>query len=278
MTGMHGPDLHLHSTASDGALSPTELVEAAARLRIPAIALTDHDSVSGVAEALDAAADTSVTVIPGVELSSGKDGRGIHILGYHVDHTDTELLSRLAGLREKRVLRAERIVAALLEDGYDLTLAEVMARANGGAVGRAHIAQLLVDAGHAASTDDAFLRFLGRSTPYYVPKPVSPPEEVIGWIRAAGGVAVLAHPGLSEVDDLIGELVSAGIVGIEAYHGSHDRHSRERYAHIAASYGLVATGGSDFHGDEREGVAIGTVAVPDNVVAALDRARSLGPQ
>lgn len=266
---MPGPDLHLHSTASDGVFAPRELVVLAARAGIPTIAITDHDTVDGVAEAIEAASGTGVGVVPAVELSAGFGDRSMHILGYHVDHTDPQLLGRLATLRQVRVERAERIVYALAHDGFTITLDDVLAIADGGAVGRTHIAQMLVESGQSPSVRDAFTYLLGSSAPYFVPKPVSPPARVISWIRDSGGVAVLAHPGLSMVDDLIHELVDDGIIGLEVYHGSHDRATRERYAHLANSLGLIATGGSDFHGVDTEGEPIGSVDVPESAVSAL---------
>jgi len=270
---MPGPDLHLHSTASDGTLSPSQIVALAESVFCPVISLTDHDTVAGVSEALEAARDTTVSVIPGVELSAGVGDRGIHLLGYHIDHTDSTFLTRLARLRQIRLERAERIVHALARDGFALTIDDVLEVADGGSVGRAHIAQLLVSTGRVPSVNEAFVRLLGSSAPYYVPKPVSAPEEVVGWITDAGGVAVLAHPALSNAEDLIPMLRQAGIAGIEAYHSAHDAASSARLAALARSLGLVATGGSDFHGAIREGEGLGTTAVPDSVVAELEAAR-----
>lgn len=270
---MPGPDLHLHSTASDGVLAPAALVELAARAGCPAIALTDHDSVAGVPEALAEAATTPVTVIPAVELSAGVDGRDMHVLGYHVDHTDPTLLARLQRLREIRAERAERIVASLHEAGIDVALEDVLRLADGGAVGRAHVAQLLVSTGHAASVEDAFKRLLGRAAPHYIPKPLAAPAEVIGWILDAGGVPVLAHPGLSQVDDLIAELVGDGLAGIEAHHSAHDAETVHRYVELAHRLGLIVTGGSDFHGLDREGDQLGRANVPVDVVDRLAEAR-----
>lgn len=271
---MPGPDLHLHSTASDGVLSPAAIVELATRAGCPAIAITDHDSVDGVAEALAEAAHTPLTVIPAVELSAGLDGRDLHVLGYHIDHTDQVLRAHLEQLRAVRVERAERIVRSLHDAGVSLHLDDVLKLADGGSVGRAHIAQLLVSSGQAASVDDAFRRLLGRSAPHYVPKPLCSPGEVIGWIRNAGGIAVLAHPGLSRVDDLVPGLVEVGLLGIEAYHSAHDAETVQRYVLLAQQLGLVVTGGSDFHGLDREGDRLGSANVPDSVVGQLAAAHA----
>jgi hypothetical protein len=266
---MSGPDLHLHSTASDGTLTPAQLVERAEELGVLTISLTDHDTTAGVADALAAAASRPVTVVPGVELSAGLGGRGVHLLGYHVDHADERFCARLAELRAIRLERAERIVYALARDGFDITINDVLAIASDGAIGRAHIAQLLVASGHVASVQEAFRTLLGSSAPYFVPKPVPEPAEVIGWIGDAGGVAVLAHPGLSQVDDLIGDFAQEGLGGIEAYHGAHDALQRTLYASVADTFGLIVTGGSDFHGDLRAGGDIGSAHVPEAVTAAL---------
>ncbi|MDZ4167856.1 MAG: PHP domain-containing protein [Coriobacteriia bacterium] len=275
---MPGPDLHIHSNASDGALAPQEIVARAAALGLPAIAITDHDTVAGVGAALEAGRDRTLEVIPAVELSAGLDGRGMHILGYFIDSADQTLATRLTHLRSVRIDRAERIVASLQRGGLDVTLHDVLDAADGGAVGRAHIAHVLVATGHAASVSDAFDRLLGSGRPHYVPKPTGTAAEVIGWIREAGGVAVVAHPALSGIDDLIGHLASLGIVGIEAYHGSHDHETRQRYVRLAAAYGLVCTGGSDFHGDDAEGNPLGSADVPDTVLVSLRAAhRSQGP-
>lgn len=269
---MPGPDLHVHSTASDGQLAPAELVALAARLGLPAIALTDHDTVDGIAAALTAAETLPVTVIPGVELSAAVGERSVHILGYFIDHSDEALLARLARLREVRIERAHAILAALASGGIQLSIDDVLAAASdGGAVGRAHIAGLLVEAGHAVDVPDAFRRLLGRGAPYYVPKPVMTPREVVGWITSAGGIAVAAHPGLSEIDDLVPALAEDGIVGLEAYHGAHDEAARGHYAALASEHGLVATGGSDFHGSVG-GPTLGSAHVPEEAADALRQA------
>jgi predicted metal-dependent phosphoesterase TrpH len=267
-----GPDLHIHSTASDGTLAPAEIVARAAALGLPAIAVTDHDTVAGVGPALGAGRDLGIPIIPGVELSADVAGRSVHLLGYGIDHTSAPLLARLERLRHQRVERAERIVASLREGGLDVALRDVLGAADGGAVGRAHIAHALVNAGYAESLDDAFDRLIGTDRPHYVAKPVGDAAEVIGWIGAAGGIAVLAHPALSAADDLVPTLVAAGLAGIEAYHGRHDAPTRERYRILAAEHGLIVTGGSDFHGDEAGGTAIGSADVPEGVLDDLDAA------
>jgi hypothetical protein len=270
---MSGPDLHVHSTASDGTRTPSEIVSLAHRAGCPAIALTDHDTVGGVPEALAAASGLPLTVIPAVELSAGFGDRGMHILGYYIDHADARLNERLAGLRATRVERAERIVYALSRDGFTISVDEVLQAADGGSIGRAHIAQLLVATGQVPSVAEAFRTLLGKTAPYYVPKPVHDPAELIEWVRDAGGVPVLAHPGLSEIEDLMPALVHAGLAGIEVFHPSHDVAAQAHFAELASALGLVATGGSDFHGLDRDGDQLGCMDVPGQAVDGLERLR-----
>lgn len=271
-------DLHIHSTASDGMLGPAALVAAAKDAGLDAISLCDHDSVSGVAEAMSTGQYLGIMVIPGVELSAETEDISVHILGYFIDYTDPELDRLLVTLREARLDRARAIVRVLAEAGYDLRLDDVLSFTDGGSVGRAHVAMALVDAGHVPSMGAAFSRFLGRGRPFYVPKPVAEPEAVIATIRKAGGLAVLAHPGVSGTGHLIERFQEGGLEGIEAYHVQHTAEERERYARIARDRGLVVTGGSDFHvaGEGRPQLGDGGLpaeAFPALLSAAGDRAR-----
>lgn len=272
-------DLHLHTTASDGHLTASALVEAAARAGLDAIAVTDHDSVDAIAPALYAAdslrasGGPDLLVIPGVELSAAVDGRDVHVLGYFIDHTDGVLRSRLETLRTARLDRARSMVEALREAGYAVTIDEVLELAEGGAVGRSHVARALVERGHIASVAQAFEELIGRGQPYYVPKPAISPSEVVRIVRDAGGIPVLAHPGVTGIDDLVPALVADGLAGLEAYHAEHSPERRARYAAWAADLGLLVTGGSDFHGATAPGAGIGTVEIPDSVLADLLAAR-----
>ena len=241
-------DLHIHSTASDGTVAPASIVSMARDLGIWTIAVSDHDSVDGIPEALGAGSSLGVTVIPAVELSAETDGRSVHILGYFIDHKDPGLLSHLQGLREIRLARARELVRVLGDGGYPISLDQVLARTSGGSVGRAHVARVLVEEGHVPSSGAAFDRLIGRGKPFYVEKPVASPSEVIATIRSAGGIAVLAHPTVSNAEDLIEPLKVAGLQGIEALHAQHTASDRERLRTIADRLGLAVTGGSDFHG------------------------------
>ncbi len=215
-------DLHVHSTASDGTLRPADLVALALQRGLSVLAIADHDSVEGLPEAMGAAADTSLALIPAVELSSvTPDGDDVHMLGYFIRADDAHLLRHLADLRSARLSRAESMVGALNAAGYRVTLDDVLALSEGGAVGRSHVARALVAAGHAESVADAFKRLIGRGRPFYVAKDVRSPQDAIRCIREAGGLAVVAHPGVSRLEHLIPELADAGLAGIEAYHADH---------------------------------------------------------
>jgi len=268
-------DLHVHTTASDGTLTPAEVVRTAAAKGLAALAITDHDSVEGIADALSAAREITAApaVIPGVELSAVHDGRDVHLLGYFVDHTDEALARHLSDLRDARRARASAIVEALGAAGYEITLDDVLALSDGGAVGRSHVARALVRRGHADDVADAFRRLLGRGRPFYVPKDVRTPSEVLSVILDAGGVAVLAHPGVTGVDDLIPSLVREGLAGLEAYHPEHDGGQRDHYLAYATKLGIIVTGGTDYHGKtSAPHLDLGALDMPAGVLSALYRA------
>ena len=262
-------DLHVHSTASDGTLSPSELVTRAVARGVRVLAITDHDSVEGLPEGALTAAAAGIRFVPGVELSSVHEGSDVHVLGYFVDARDPQLRAHLEDLRAARRRRAEGIVTALQEAGYAVTIDEVLALSDGGAVGRSHVARALVAGGHAEDVTDAFSRLLGRGRPFYVPKDVRSPADAISVIRDAGGIPVLAHPGVTGIDAIVPDLVAAGLEGIEAYHAEHTPEQRERYAALAEELGLLVTGGSDFHGPQAPNPELGTVELPPGAVDRL---------
>lgn len=262
-------DLHVHSTASDGTLSPTDLVALALERGLRVLAITDHDSVDGVNEALAAAKGTPLTVIPALELSATEGGHDVHVLGYFVRHEDQLLLTRLAELRAARLVRARAMVEQLSEAGYTVTIAEVLALAEGGAVGRSHVARALVDAGHAEDIRDAFVRLIGRGRPFYVGKEARSAVEAIGIIHEAGGLAVIAHPGVSHDEEIVEELVAAGLDGIEAYHADHTPEQRRYFAEVAERHGLLVTGGTDFHGVDAPNPRLGDSTLPAEALEAF---------
>jgi predicted metal-dependent phosphoesterase TrpH len=262
-------DLHVHSTASDGSLSPSALVAMALERGLDVLAIADHDSVEGLTEALEAARGSALRIVPAVELSASHGGHDVHLLAYFIDHTDPRLLTHLADLRLTRLHRAEAMVTSLRAAGYDVTLDTVLDLSHGGAVGRSHVAAALVGAGHAESVADAFRRLIGRGRPFYVSKDARAPADVIATIADVGGLAVIAHPGVTRVDALLPKLVTAGLRGIEAFHADHSLEQSSHYAAIARRSGLLVTGGSDYHGPGGPNPELGSVEVPSQDVEAL---------
>jgi predicted metal-dependent phosphoesterase TrpH len=262
-------DLHVHTTASDGALAPSEVIRVALETGLSALAITDHDSTDGIDEALIAAAGSALTVIPGVELSVDEEGaNSVHILGLWIDHHEPRLVAALVTLREAREDRAREMVEALAASGHDIDLASVRAIAGHGSIGRVHIAQALVAAGSAPSIAEAFQQLIGRDAPFYFHKRTLGAAEAIAAIHAAGGVAVLAHPGVSGAD-AFPALLSAGLDGVEAFHAEHDEADFEHFALLAEEHQLVVTGGSDFHGPDVHCAPIGGGACPEGAPEAL---------
>lgn len=246
-------DLHVHTTFSDGVLTPTQLVARARAAGLQAVAITDHDAVEGVPEAMLAGSEHGVLVVPGVEINTDVPGTEVHILGYFLDVDSPRLRESLQGLREGRLRRAERMVERLHENGVPIALERVLAIADGvGAVGRPHVAQAIVELGAAENIGDAFEKYLKPGRPAYVPRQRFTPEEAITAVRDAGGVPVLAHPGASDRDECLREWIRAGLRGLEAEHPQHRPEQMAHYRRLARDLGLIATAGTDFHGP-REG-------------------------
>jgi predicted metal-dependent phosphoesterase TrpH len=262
-------DLHVHSTASDGSVTPAGLVALALDRGVDVLALADHDSVEGIGEALEAAEGTDLVVVPAVELSAVRGDRDVHILAYFVDHTSPELLAHLAELRESRLRRAATMVKLLSEAGYDIDLESVLAFSDGGAVGRSHVARALVSGGHADTVADAFARLIGRGKPFHVLKDSHPPAQVLRRVVDAGAVSVLAHPAVSNAADLVPGLARLGLRGVEAYHSDHTPGQRDSLAALAKRLGLLVTGGSDYHGPGAPTPDLGQVRIPEAAVRAL---------
>jgi 3',5'-nucleoside bisphosphate phosphatase len=241
-------DLHTHTHYSDGGLSPGELVRKAKSVGLNIIGITDHDSVRGLDEAIEHGRDLGVEVVPGIELSAIYNDIEIHILGYFIDHHSIVLQKTLEVLCAERLKRAGRIVDKLNNMKIPLTLESVLANATGEAVGRPHIANALVNEGHATSYRQAFSKYLGDKCPAYEQKVTFSPPEAIGLIAGCGGLSFLAHPGNSTDDILIGHLIQSGIDGVEVIHPSHSPELVKRYRSLVNEYRLLESGGSDFHG------------------------------
>jgi 3',5'-nucleoside bisphosphate phosphatase len=247
---MAAADLHVHTHASDGLVSPSGVVAAAAAKGLAAVAVTDHDTVDGLDEAVMAQAGLTLRVIPGIELSCDVLGREIHILGFFIDYTCPELTRLLKTIHESRFSRAVKMVDRLQKLGYAITLPAVLEQAGGAAPGRPHVARALVDAGYFANVRKVFDQLLGMGMPGYVERYKLLPQEAIAAIRNAGGLAAWAHPALAGSDHLLAGFIGYGLQGLEIYHPDHGPHQTEHYRRLAKRHGLVTTGGSDYHGGE----------------------------
>jgi len=244
-------DLHLHTTYSDGALSPRALVDRARRAGLTTISITDHDHVGGFEEAREAGAAVGVEVIPGVELSTNVNGMDIHMLGYFFDHRNPALLAHLSLVRRERVRRAEKIVEKLNGLRIPLRLESVLAQAGGGAVGRPHIALALLEEGLTGSYHEAFIKYIGAGKPAYEQKHPVSPLEAITLLSSAGGLSFIAHPSPAVDGSTLPGLIHDGINGIEVVHPSLSPERSTYYRGIVAAYRLLSCGGSDFHGGKR---------------------------
>lgn len=257
-------DLHAHTTASDGSLTPTELVALAQATGLRALAVTDHDTTAGVAEAVAAGKAAGVEVVPGVELSVEYPHGQFHLLGYLIDTAASVLPARLADLQERRATRNDRMLARMQEGGLPISMEDVVAEAGGGLVGRPHMALALVKKGVVATTQEAFDRYLGAGTPFNIPKERLSPVEAIDLIHAAGGKAVLAHPYTIKLagdafEAEMARLRGLGLDGLEAYYSQHSAEQVAAFLAVAERLGLKVTGGSDYHGRSKPHVKLGVV-------------------
>ena len=273
-------ELHVHSTASDGTCSPREVALDVAHSGLEGFSLTDHDTVDGLEEAAEAARELGLRFLPGAELSANEPGRSVHVLAYGFDPSDPEFNDFLSGWRETRHRRAERIVELLRQEGVPLTVADVESEAEGGVLTRAHVGRALVSRGLAPDQSAAFDRWLSRGRPCFVEKPPLPPAEVFERVHAAGGVAVIAHPGRDEVADQIRRWAREGVDGVEVLHPSNAPALRRRLRGLVRELDLLPTGGSDWHGPEQRHRQVGSEDVPeawmDGILAACGRGRT-GP-
>ena len=263
-------DLHVHTTASDGTDSPATVVRRAREAGLSALAITDHDSVDGLGPALEEGRRLSFTVLSGVELSTEEGNQEVHILGYLFEPGNSALRKQLALFRRARRERVVKMVDRLRILGIPVDLEQVWQLAGAGAVGRPHVARMLIQMGVVGSVSEAFEKYLGRDRPAYVPRYKYTPAAAVRLIRQAGGVAVLAHPGLSRCDHLISPLVRQGLQGLEVYYPAHSQEMIWHYRRLCRRYGLVATGGSAYHGrEDRENNLLGAATAPDEVVSLL---------
>ena len=270
-------DLHIHSTASDGVFTPSEVVRLALEQGMAAIALTDHDTLGGVAEAQQAVVGTGLEVIAGVEVNSEGGWGDLHFLGYYVDLDNDFLQGRLQMMQDARVGRAHQMLERLRDRGMALEWEQIQALVGGDSVGRPHVARALLDRGYVETVQEAFDRFIGNDGPAYVPRLKLTPPEVIRAITGAGGIPVLAHPAHSRPPavERIPEFVDYGLRGVEVHYPHHSPEEIETLLELCQAYDLLVTGGSDFHGPSvREGVSLDSVHVPWECVERLREART----
>lgn len=247
-------DLHLHTTASDGGLTPTELVQAARNRGLECIAITDHDSTNGIDEAFQEGERLGLHVIPGIEMSTDIPRAEVHVLGYYLDHHDAQFQDVLRQLREGRQERAEKMVEKLRGMGLELPWDRVLEVAGAGSVGRPHVAQVMVECGYVSSPSEAFTEYIGRNAPAYVERYKLTPVEAVKMIRSVGGLPVVAHPAeIISLQDILPEMVAAGLAGLECYYYGYSPEAVEGLLALADHHNLIPTGGTDYHGRPETG-------------------------
>jgi predicted metal-dependent phosphoesterase TrpH len=266
-------DLHIHTTASDGLLTPEQVVEFAKEAGLSAISITDHDTINGYLAAREKAEELGIELIPAVELSISYREDDFHLLAYLIDSENPEFLKKINGFQEERRIRGEKMVEKLNELGLDLSIDTVRRIAGDSSVGRPHLADALLKEEFVQTYDEAFARYLGYHAPAYVPKRFLTPREGIDLIHLVRGVAVLAHPGTTRSHEAIYDFIQMGLDGIEAYHCKHDRQATRHYVNSANKLGLINTGGSDCHGRRGEKILIGTVKVPYQCLEMLRKVK-----
>ena len=262
-------DLHTHSYYSDGTESPRRVVELAKAANLSALSLTDHDTLEGHPEADAACRELGIEFVPGIEFSSSANGIEVHMLGFLVEAATPSFRQVLETQRARRVKRIHDMVEKLRAAGVPITVEDVMAASGKGVLGRPHVAQALLNRGFVKTLREAFDRYIGPNGPGFIHGSTTSPGDAIRIIRAAGGVPVLAHPVYLKDDAMIEGMVRDGLAGLEVYHYSHTPQLIARYEQMADQFGLLRTGGSDFHGGAKEGVVVGSVNVTDELVERL---------
>lgn len=255
-------DMHLHTTASDGSCTPSEVCQLAIDKGLAAIAITDHDTVDGVAEAISYV-DDRITVVPGIEMSAVYHGVEIHILGFYMDYTNHELISSLVSIKQGRYNRNEEMCARFRADGIDITMEKLQHGNPNTVVTRAHFARVLIAQGICKDMNQAFKKYLGKKCKYYIPTPDMPAADAIKLIKTYGKAAFIAHPllygfGYRQIEEMIEELKPYGLTGLEVYHSSNNTYESGKLREIARTHGLLISGGSDFHGAAKPDISVGS--------------------
>jgi len=271
---MRFADLHLHTNFSDGTYTPEELINRVSTTGIESIAITDHDTVDGIPTAIEAANKKDIEVIPAIELSTEYDGLEIHILGYLIDYKKEELIDKLDFLKKNRQERIYKMLSRLKEMDVFIKAEDVFKLAGSGTVGRLHLARILLKEGYANSIYDAFAKYIGERAPAYVCGFHLSPYEAIKLIKDVGGISVLAHPLSMKRDDLIPLFIDYGMRGLEVYYPEHSKATTEYYKGLADKYSLLITGGSDYHGDAKPEVQLGSIKLPYALVEKLKEEKS----
>jgi 3',5'-nucleoside bisphosphate phosphatase len=269
-------DLHLHTTMSDGALTPLELLEKVRAASLAAFAVADHDTIEGYRQLRPVLGPDDPELVTGLEISVAVSGSDLHMLAYLFDPDHEELCQTLTSFQEGRNQRGSRMVQKLNEQGLSLSFDAVVDAADGSAIGRPHIADAMVSTGLVANAEEAFRKHIGDHCPAYIPKSMIRPEEAIALIHRAGGLAVLAHPYINDMHKHIPSLVKQGLDGLEVFHYSHHRQQVQELKRQAAKYNLLRTGGSDFHGRQQHEGEIGAYQVPVEYLSKMkDRAQEI---
>jgi len=264
-------DLHIHTDNSDGLLSVKELIKLASERKMDHIAITDHDSIAGLAEAEALTEKYGINLIPAVEVSSFYKGLDVHILAYYIDPDNDRLLNMLKTIQSGRFVRAQRIVKLLKHQGVNLSLDEIIQlTGENSLIGRPHIAQAIVNAGYTKTKQESFDRYIKEGRPAFVTKPVPSTKKVVKTIKKAGGIPVLAHPYTIGKDDLIFDLIGFGIKGMEVYYAKCNEEIVSYYERIACDFDLIRTGGTDFHGSAFDLELFGNYQVPEFVIEEVE--------
>ena len=267
-------DLHIHTNHSDGLFSPEKVVEVANRLKLKAIAITDHDTTSAVVETIHCAKKYGIEVVPGIEISSTWNKRELHILGYFVDPYNSEINEYSKLFLAERKIRAQKIVQRLNELGINITYDVVKKKAGDGAVGRPHVAETMIEEGYVYSYHEAFEKYLGFEKAAYVPKIKISPERAINMIKNAGGIPFLAHPGVGIEEEIIFKLLTAGLCGLETIHPNHSPAQTDYYNQFVEKHNILRSGGSDCHGARQGDIMMGVLAIPYDYLQKIKEYRT----
>jgi len=267
-------DLHVHTTASDGLFAPADVVKRAAEAGLSAVAITDHDTLGGLAAATERGEALGIEIVPGVELTSYAGGTEVHVLGLFIDASRASAVERVDRIRRARQERMAEMIRLLARHGVEVDLDEVLAESDGGAVGRPHLAHVMARHGHVENENEAFYTYLRPGKPAYVKKLELTPEEAIALVRDLGGLPVYAHPGVSRMDERLGEFKEAGLAALEVWHPKHRDADVAHYLRLAEKRGLLPSGGSDFHGEGRSEASLGTPPVYRETLDRLRRAHN----